>query len=290
MKTFSRLLILSALAAVHLSGADQPTVIPLWPTGAPGFETRKDEPGQVLNNRQVNIHNPTLALYLPAKSTAPLAAVVIAPGGGYGHLSIDHEGRVVAQWLADHGVAGFALKYRLPRDEAMRGKSPYTVEDHALSDVQRALRLVRAHAAEWGIDPARVGVMGFSAGGELALLATTRPDAGKPDATDAIERQSSRPAFAALMYAIGLTRSDLGFSKDTPPLFLCAGSDDRISEPLPAFYATARKAGVSAELHIYAGVGHGFGIQEKNKPLVANWPDRFLAWLVDRKLVNADAP
>ena len=293
MKTLPCFLALVALTAPSLTAADSHPVLPLWPNGAPGFEARKDEPEKVLNNRQVNIHHPSLTVFLPPKSSAPIAAVVIAPGGGYGHLSIEHEGTVVAQWLAAHGIAGFALKYRLPRDEANpRGQpQPYTVEGHALADVQRAIRLVRAHAAEWGVDPARVGVMGFSAGGELAVLAATRPGAGQPDAADPVDRLSAHPDFAALMYPAGLTRSDLALAKETtPPLFLAAGGDDRLSEPLANFYVACRKASVSAELHIFAGVGHGFGIQDKNQTDVRTWPDRFRDWLVDKKFVAANPP
>jgi len=280
----------AALAAAPAFAAEQSPVIPLWPSGAPGFEARKDEPEKTVNGRQTNIHNPSLTVFLPAAGSATGAAVVIAPGGGHGHVTIDHEGYAVAQWLAQHGIAGFALKYRLARDEAAGGKSPYTVEGHALIDVQRAIRLVRSRAAEWGIDPARVGVMGFSAGGELAVLAATRPGAGAADVADVIERQSARPDFAALMYAAGLTRPNLTLSKETPPLFLACGGDDRISEPYPAFYAACRKAGVSAELHIYAGVGHGFGIQEKNPVGVRSWPDRFRDWLVSQKFIVNPAP
>ncbi len=283
-------LALLALSAARLVAVDDHPVVPLWPNGAPGFESRKDEPEKVVNERVTNVNFPTLTVFLPPRDRATGCAAVIAPGRGHGHVTIAHEGYAVAQWLAAHGIAGFALKYRLARDEATGGKSPYTVEGHALIDVQRAIRLVRAHAAEWGIDPARVGVMGFSAGGELAVLAATRPDAGNPDANDPIDRQGSRAGFAALMYAGGLTRANLALSKETPPLFLACGGDDRISEPYPAFYAACRKAGVSAELHIFAGVGHGFGIQEKNPVGVRDWPDRFHDWLVSRKFINATAP
>lgn len=275
-----------AFAVTRLVAADN-LVVPLWPNGAPGFEARKDEPDKIANERVTNVHFPTLTVFLPPKGQASGAAVVIAPGGGHGHVTIAHEGYAVAQWLAAHGVAGFVLKYRLARDEAAGGKSPYTVDVHELADTQRALRLVRSRATEWGVDPAKLGVMGFSAGGELAVLAVTRPDAGKPDAADLIERQSSRADFGALMYPGGLTRTDLALSKETPPLFMLVGGDDPLSVPLANFYVACRKAGVSAEMHVYAGIGHGFGIQDKNPHNLATWPDRFRAWLVDRKFVAA---
>ena len=286
MKNLFRLAALGAFLATRLLAADAP-VVHLWPNGAPGFETRKDEPEKIVNARVTNVHNPSLTVFLPAKGKATGAAVVIAPGGGHGHVTIDHEGYAVARWLADHGVAGFVLTYRLAKDEAAGGKSPYTVEGQALVDAQRALRLVRAHSTEWGVDPAKVGIMGFSAGGELAILAASRAEAGKPDAVDVVDRESARPDFAALMYSIGLTRTDLAITKDLPPLFMACGSDDRLSEPFPVFYAAARKAGVSAELHIFAGVGHGFGIQDRNPPGVRDWPVLFRDWLVSRKIIPA---
>jgi acetyl esterase/lipase len=283
-------LLAATLAVGSALAAEQPPVVPLWPGGAPGFEARKDEPEKIVNARKTNIHNPSVTVFLPPKSQTTGAAVVIAPGGGHGHVTVDHEGYAVARWLAEHGIAGFVLTYRLARDEAAGGKSPYTVEGHALADAQRALRLVRSRATDWGVDPAKVGIMGFSAGGELAILAATRAGAGKPDDADSVERQSARPDFAALMYSVGLTRPDLALTNAMPPLFLACGADDRLSEPFPAFYAACRKAGVSAELHIFAGVGHGFGVQEKTPTDVRIWPELFRGWLVDRKFVGNPAP
>ncbi len=134
--------------------------------------------------------------FLPVAEQATGAAVLIAPGGGHRMLCLGHEGYSLAEWLADHGIAAFVLKYRLAREEG----STYTVDDHAMADTRRALRMIRARAEEWKIDPERIGIMGFSAGGELAALAAMNSDPGTPSASDPIERQSSRPAFQALIY------------------------------------------------------------------------------------------
>jgi endo-1,4-beta-xylanase len=195
---------------------------------------------------------------------------------------MDHEGHRVARYLADHGVAALVLKYRL----AHQAGSSYTVEGHALADVQRAIRVVRSRASAWGIDPQRIGVMGFSAGGELAELAGTRFDAGAPGAADALERLSSRPDFQALIYP-GL-RQELPLSAATPPAFLLCGADDQpyISQGLAELYLAMRRAGVRAELHIYDGVGHGFGLRAENAGPSAAWPERFLDWLAQQGMMT----
>jgi acetyl esterase/lipase len=254
-------------------------VILLWPQGAPGSEGKTSEEAVRVtpegDNVVSSVHRPSITAYLPAKDRATGAAVLVVPGGGYAELWMDHEGYRIAQWLSDQGVAGFVLKYRLPKEKG----STYTIEGHALPDIQRALRLVRNRAAEWGIDPQRIGVMGFSAGGHLSALASTRFDSGKSDAGDPIDRETSRPAFQALIYP-GVPQ-DLKVSKDTPPAFLLCGGDDRsdIAEGLPELYLTLRRAGVSAELHVFAGVGHGFGLRESNQGPVAAWLDLFYRWL-----------
>src|SRR5262249_13757426 len=182
------------------SGGEPPD-IPLWPAGAPGFEAKKGE--AELKKMQsggeytyANVHNPSVAAFLPPSDKATGAAIVICPGGGHSSLWVVHEGYSPAKWLSEQGVACFVLKYRLAREKG----SPYKIEEHALQDGQRAIRLVRSRAKEWGVDPQRVGIMGFSAGGELASLVSARGDAGKPDAEDAVERQGSRPNFQVLIY------------------------------------------------------------------------------------------
>ena len=195
----------------------------------------------------------------------------------------------MAAWLAQHGVAAFVLKYRLAKDDATPtgGAQPYTVDRDALADAQRAIRLIRSRAAEWHINPAAVGIIGFSAGGEVALVAATRGVDGANDAADPIDRQSARGNFFGLIYPGGLPRTDITLDKTTPPAFLAAGYGDRqnISEGLAEFYLKCKRAGVSAELHMYAGAGHGFGVRETNTSPSGAWLVRFYEWLGDRKLL-----
>lgn len=266
-----------------------PASIALWETGAPGSEARKSEP-EAISWRQepdivfpviFNIHNPSITPFLPAKGTATGAAVIIAPGGGHWQLTIDREGYDLGRWLAERGVAAFVLKYRLARDAA--GNSPYKVEKEALADAQRAIRLVRSRAAEWNVNSHRIGILGFSAGGEVALLSAINHDSGKVDASDVIERQSSRPDFFAPIYPGGLQKTDYAISKDsTPPAFLACAYDDRMPEQMTAFFNTLHHAGVNAELHIYNRGGHGFGVRNDRPDLaVSGWHVRFIEWLGD---------
>src|SRR5947209_2275115 len=158
-------LVTLSLSLPAFSYAQNPAIIPLWQNGPPGFEARKGEPEKVKKNGNIeanvtNVHNPSLTVYLPSKGQ-PTAGIVICPGGGHSNLAIEHEGHNVARWLADHGVAGFVLKYRLAREKG----SPYKIDEHAFQDAQRALRLVRSNSKEWNVNPAKIGIMGFSAGG-----------------------------------------------------------------------------------------------------------------------------
>jgi acetyl esterase/lipase len=188
---------------------------------------------------------------------------------------MDHEGYDVADWLSSHGVAAFVLKYRLARQK----DSKYTVEGTELGDMQRAIRTVRSRSKEWGIDPERIGVMGFSAGGELAALASTRYDEGLPSSDDPIERASSKPNFQALLYPA--IPKDPRLTAETPRAFLACGGNDRqdIAEGLPNLYLALTRLHVSAELHIYAGVAHGFGVRKTNPAPVSGWTVLFLQWL-----------
>src|SRR5215813_15047081 len=193
------LLALSLLPATVLS-ANQPKEIQLWPNGAPGSEGKNGpESVRVTDNGErvvSNVHHPSITPYLPPKEKNTGAAVIIAPGGGHRELWTDHEGHNIARYLSGRGVTAFVLKYRLARE----ANSTYTVDDHALADMRRAVRLVRSRAGEWNVSTSRVGVMGFSAGGELAALASMSFDGGNKEAADTIERESSKPDFQALIY------------------------------------------------------------------------------------------
>lgn len=267
--------------------AAEPTPLPLWPNGAPGSETRKDEAEKVegdgkSKNNICNIHNPSITPYLPKSDIATGTAVIIAPGGGHSKLCLGHEGGALAEWFARHGIAAFVLKYRLAREPG----STYTIQDHAMADARRAIRTVRTRAAEWGVQPDRIGIMGFSAGGELAAFAAMQSDAGKKDAADVIEQASSRPDFQALIYpgTSGLFSAEKGM----PPLFIACGYSDRpdIAEGMATLYLKYKKAGVPAELHIYSNAGHGFGYREGTTTAAGAWPYRFREWLVDSKLLS----
>jgi len=250
----------------------KPTVF-LWPNGAPGSEARKDEPEKIDGETVLNVHNPSIIVFLPKKEIATGVGMIVAPGGGHTSLWIMHEGFNPAQALADKGIAAFVLKNRLQ-------SSGYKFDVEGLADMLRAVKVVRSRAAEWGVDPKKIGVSGFSAGGELAELAALRYDVGVADTLDPVDRLSSRPDFQALIYP---GKSQLiQPTADSPPAFLAAGYDDRpdISTGLAEAYLRFKKAGVQAELHMYAKVGHGFGLRpERPWQSHQEWPVQLVSFL-----------
>lgn len=250
----------------------KPTVF-LWPNGAPGSEARKDEAERIQGETIVNVHNPSIVVFLPRKEINTGVGMIVAPGGGHTSLWIMHEGFNPAQALAEKGIAAFVLKNRLQ-------SSGYKFDVEGLADMQRAIRVVRSRAAEWGVDPNKVGASGFSAGGELAELAALRYEASVPDAQDPIERVSSRPDFQVLIYPgkSQLIQPVAG----SPPAFMAAGFDDRpdISTGLAEAYLRFKKVGVQAELHMYAKTGHGFGIRpERAGQSHQEWPVQLVSFL-----------
>jgi endo-1,4-beta-xylanase len=277
-----------AVVATASAAADVPPSIPLWANGAPGSEGKTspevgkpDGPARGFT-AVTNVHNPSIIPYLPPKESATGVAVIVLPGGGHRNLAIGHEGYNVGEWLAAHGIAAFVVKYRLAREPG----STYKVEVEALADTQRAIRTVRSRAKEWNVNPEAVGVMGFSAGGELASLASLRMDGGTEAATDPIDRQSAKPSFQALIYPG--SSGKIQPTKDSPPAFLACGNLDRpdISEGLANVYLLFKKAGVPAELHIYAKTGHGFGLKPGARPPSSEWPTQFEQWLTNLGFIS----
>ena len=228
-----------------------------------------------------NVSKPAIALYRPAPQQDTGAAVVVCPGGGYSILAIDLEGTEVCDWLNSIGVTGVLLKYRVPK---RAGLEKHTA---ALQDAQRAIGIVRSRAGEWRIDPKRIGVLGFSAGGHLAASVSNNYKERTYPAIDAADEVSCRPDFAILIYPAYLTLKnepskiapDLTITKNTPPTFLAMAEDDPVGVENAIFYGVAlRKDGVSFELHIYPTGGHGYGLRPA-KDLVTTWPQRAADWM-----------
>lgn len=283
---FLPLLVLIASATFAAQAQTSPQTIYLWPSGHPTLQGANEkevttppnpQPGQRIASI-VNVHNPSIEVHLAPSNKATGAALVVAPGGGHRQLVWGSEGTDLLEWLNGMGVHVFILKYRL----AFTPNYKYTVEGEALQDTQRAIRIVRQRAREWGVNPSRVGVLGFSAGGALAALADIRFDRGKPDAADPIERQSCRPDFVGLVYP-GWAPMDITALPDSAPAFLTsAGLDDAFhAKQTVEFHDSLFKAGVQTDLHIYAHGGHGGGIKPRDGIPFGTWPKRFEEWLAD---------
>jgi len=276
--------VLTGITALAELPNDLPPAIPLWSSGAPGSEARAGEAEVFTGDNCGNVHHPSIAPYIPKRGKSTGTVVIICPGGGHSKLCLGHEGYALAEWFRDRGIAAFVLKYRLAREKG----SPYTIQDHAMADTRRALRLVRSRAAEWHIKPDRVGILGFSAGGELAAYAAMKHDPGQPASQDVIEQQSCRPDFDALIYP----GSSASFTVEPgmPPVFIAAGYSDRpdIAEGMARLYLKYKAARVPAELHLFANAGHGFGYRHDAKLSAATrWPERFTEWLIDSGLLKA---
>jgi acetyl esterase/lipase len=289
-------MLVSPVSAQSIDYAGEPRVIPLWEKGAPGALGDSDA------------DKPTLTVYAPFVRTRGRdtvdTAVIVAPGGSYTHLAANHEGRQVANWLNALGITAFVLKYRV---------GPRYHHPIELGDAQRAIRLVRARAAEFFVSPERIGMMGFSAGGHLTATAATHFDAGDPAAADPVDRASSRPDFIVLGYPV-ITMKDayahttsrsmllgdhpdaklvdslsaeLAVTAQTPPAFLFSTSEDATVpvENSVLFYQALHKAGVPAELHIFEKGPHGVGLDLKD-PVLGEWPTLLANWLRSRGLTR----
>ncbi len=286
----------------------QKTVVSLWPNGAPGSEnwtqTEAEYPMGTSGARGVrNVTKPSITVYLPAAGSGSGTSVIVAPGGAFRMLSWDAEGTMVADWLQQHGVAAFVLKYRLTdtgTDEQFAqsqarggaggaGRAPATggasagrggapggqaaIRTMAAADGLQAMKVVREHAAEWRIDPAKVGLMGFSAGGYVVVQAALEHSAG------------TRPDFVASIYGCCITAADLKVPDDAPPIFFLHAYNDPVSASSPSLYLAWKAANKPAELHTYAAGGHGFGMPKHDLPS-DGWIERFGDWLRYQKLMK----
>jgi acetyl esterase/lipase len=269
---------------LSVQGQDKPLQISLWPNGAPGFENRKDEPEQAQDWWVRNIHNPSITVFLPEKSRANGAAVLICPGGGHRNLVYNSEGKDPAVYLNSIGVAAFVLKYRLFREE----HSSYTLEEHVRQDAYRAMRLIRSRAKEFNIDEHRLGIMGFSAGGEVVALVAYDPGSGDAKAKDPIDRLNGKPDFQILIYPGPLGIPD-AVKADAPPAFMVVANNDQCcSEPIVKLIQRYREAKAPMEAHIYANGDHAFNMGYRSEfQSLRSWPQRLVEWLGDSGLWNS---
>ena len=285
--------LVTALACAALAAADsKPLVLDLWPGKAQGEsgEAKVEKwSGKKGGRMLTDISKPTISIYRPAKEKNTGVAVVIAPGGGYRFLAWDHEGEDVAAWLNSLGITGVLLKYRVPR--------PADHMSNPLADAQRALSMVRTNAKKWDLDAKRIGMLGFSAGGHLTAHAATNFDKRAYEPIDEADKASCRPDFAIVIYPGGVVnRNDkeklspeIRVSKETPPTFLAQSNDDGVGpENSAVLYLALKKAGVPAELHIYAVGGHGYGLRPSKNPC-SQWPKRCEEWLRNQGILVKSA-
>jgi acetyl esterase/lipase len=303
MKPFNSIIILLFVSLLAIESSAQNKVLKLWPDGIPGSLTdpgysEKSTLANGLASRYEKVTDPSLTVFLPAPEKATGTAVLICPGGGYGVLAFDHEGFQIARWLNDNGIAGIILKYRLPSDLIMKNKST-----GPLQDAQEGIRVIRRNAVEWKIDPSKIGVIGFSAGGHLASTLSTHYSEKVYEARDTV---SARPDFSLLIYPVitlDATFTHMGsrtnligkepgeevikhFSNElqinarTPPAFLVHSADDKTVQVRNSFeyYNNLLKFNIPSELHVFQKGGHGYGLSV-DKGTQAAWPGLCISWL-----------
>jgi acetyl esterase/lipase len=276
-------------------------ILDLWPHGAPGAATSAAEVDTTTANDRLvagkpvmrlgNVSKPTLTIYTPKEKNTG-AAIVVFPGGAYHILAIDLEGTEVCDWLNSAGMTCVLVKYRVP------DSGPYPKSSAALQDAQRALGIVRAHAAEWHIDPARIGVLGFSAGAHLSAALSTHFEQRLYDPIDDADKVSCRPDFAVIVYPGYLALAEQNFApnaeirvtENTPPSFIVQAEDDPVHvENSTVYFLALKNAKVPAEMHLYANGGHGYGLRRTELPVTA-WPKLVETWLQTIHVVPAAAP
>lgn len=302
----SVVLALAALWPGPVRAAGQSTVLSVWPDAVPGDygdigpeRVRTPDEAPTKDAKWItNVTDPTLTVFLPPPEAHTGTAIIVCPGGGYWNLAWDLEGEEVAAWLKSVGITAFVLKYRVPRRAGQPERLP---APGPLLDAQRAVSLVRGRASEWGIHTNRIGILGFSAGGHLALATATHFDRRGYDAVDALDQFGCRPDFAIAVYpgylieqrpaGVEINTDTLApyirIPQETPPVFLVHATDDRVAgaENSAEMYLALKRADVPVELHLYVGGGHGFGVR-KTGQLCSSWTDRCIDWLSNRSLLS----
>ena len=304
-RTTLALALLAGIFSTAPASSAEPLVVELWPGKAPGdVGIKGEETTRIYQSTLVgptklitNVTKPTLTVYRPPADKNTGTAMVICPGGGYWDLFWELEGEEVAAWLNAQGMTGVILKYRCPRRPGdAKGEPPLGPQ----LDAQRAVRLVRSRAREWGVDPARIGIVGFSAGGHLAVATATGFATRLYEPIDAVDEVSCRPDFAIGCYSGYLKAKDkdevrpgLHIPADTPPVFLAHASDDNVgyggsvAENSVIMYLALKRAGVPTELHVYATGDHDFGVRQ-NEKLPSSWTRLCVRWLRSQRLLTPE--
>lgn len=304
VRIFTSACLIAVAMLARAATAEQHAPIVLWPAGAPNepapsvqtigeeHDATKPSDAQIAGQpvvRWANVRQPTLTIYSPEASRNTGMCLLVCPGGGYHILAMDLEGTEVCEWLNSIGVTGALLKYRVPRREGL--------PKHAapMQDAQRAMGILRQRAQEFAINPGRIGMLGFSAGGHLTAAVSTNDSQRQYSAVDDADRQSCRPDFAVLIYpgglidtATGRLSTELKVDHETPPTFLAMTADDPVGpEGLLVYAGALKKAGVPVELHLYPRGGHGYGLR-RTEVAATSWPDRLAEWLKDQQPSDAN--
>ena len=282
-------LLLSLVLSLHGPlRAEEPQVIHLWDKGAPGFEQLKDEPEVVKGTSVTHVNNPSITVFPAPKDKANGAAILIVPGGGHRQLGFGGEGEEPAKLLNNLGITCFVLKHRLPREAG----SPYNLDIHPRQDGQRAMRVIRSRTAEWNLDPKLIGILGFSAGGEVVAMVVYSPTAGDPAAADPIDRASCRADFQISIYPGPLGVPAVPIPADSPPAFFLVANDDTSHvKPILDQLAKYEDAKLPVEVHLYARGTHGFGMGTRSKLASINtWTQRMTDWLGDSGFLAKELP
>ena len=266
---------------ITLMAQEAPAVIHLWTNGAPGFESRKDIPEAGTSAMLKSVDNPSLTVFLPPKEKATGAAVIVCPGGGFFQLTFGAEGVDAAKFLNSIGVAAFVLKYRLPR----LTNSVYTMESPH-QDGLRAMRLVRSRASEWGIDPNRLGMVGFSAGGEVISMTAFGDTSGITNAPDPIDQANARPDYIVEIYPGG-GGIPQALPPNAPPAFLLVADDDDHTTAVLKLFTLYRAEKIPVEVHVFTRGQHAFGMGNHSRlTTIKDWPERLADWMGDNNILN----